>query len=1081
MKSEKMDWAILRGREGCYEQYSSLSEFIHDLDEEADLAHEISVWGCVLYEKQQQQQQILTLMLNFAAESCYTDRHYMMQFWGVVKVEGSHHYLSSSHHPFCFKRLMKGICWYRKLCRDHVYVVDVGDEKLGGVGRAYRNKHPESTPDLRLYSTYEFPMRDDAAGCGFRSYMALPLFDCNTNEYYGVLELLLDHDHVIGSLLISKLDRALQRVWLRSTHNSVSISDFIKEKQPEREMREILELAVATVPQLYLALVWVPCNKQCVNIDTNLCCMELASFITSENKVVNSYHNFYGDMYQYLDACAFHNLLIDVRSCHSNLCDHFNIAKNPLAHYAQRARMSNPFVISHHSNRNHLYIIQFFLQPKPKFREVAYGENPLVLLLGIVEMNLKNSKYLSWGQNVEKSEMPELLDGLKETNSYKQKISESNFTTYLETVDLHCLRPSSADGGEGWVFCLLAAERLLVRTRMREKIENFMKNVAIKHWGEGYWLVQFWAPKMVENRCYLETSDQPYAVGCLAKGLASFRKKCTTHYYFVDEQAVEEELGPPGRVFRSKHLEITPDLFHYTTEEFPIRNYAMHCCSHRGYFVLPIFDDEHNHKCVGVLEFLGFHYHQLEDIREELKDAKLCSIHTDLHPSFLENELLVNSINCRREALSEVNNALERICDSIPQLHMANVWVPKEDCDISTNMSCMKLEFSTNEILNSMHTDEVNWIHVQSKKGIVGMVLASENKSCFCLNLYELSIVDQPLSHFEMSERYDVCFAICLQSSHTGELPYVAEFFLYPVPATYEYLRSFLNFLLKMMKQELKSFKMACGKQLGEELVVEVIEFSDANKLDSSDSEHTDVFPIKFKSVQYSQHSEEQHTEEHNVVDSDSKRKEKGKRKKEEPSITASDSNRKQKGKQKREAASDAKTRDKGETKTGLSLSYEILKPHFGKKLQDVEKELGCKRSTIKRTCRKYGIKRWPNKKEHIKNLSLFERESGSESTNTESTHPLIVEKETEKVIIKVKDKEDTIKFELCLSLGVGKLFEEVAKKFNLKVGAFKLKYMDEDEDEILLTCDEDLQLCPKSQTATGKTCIHFYVQLISK
>lgn len=160
-----------------------------------------------------------------------------------------------------------------------------------------------------------------------------------------------------------------------------------------------------------------------------------------------------------------------------------------------------------------------------------------------------------------------------------------------------------------------------------------------------------------------------------------------------------------------------------------------------------------------------------------------------------------------------------------------------------------------------------------------------------------------------MSDRCDICFAICSQSSHTGDLVYVMEFFLYQGPATYEYeyVRSFLNFLVPVMKHELRSFKMACGKELGEELVVDVIEFSDANRVEfSSESEVEGVFPIKFKSVLYSQvkylHTDE---EEYSTV-----------------------------------VASGSKTREGGKMKTKLLLSLDVLKPHFGKKLKDVAEEL---------------------------------------------------------------------------------------------------------------------------------------------
>ncbi|KAH6798252.1 hypothetical protein C2S52_022806 [Perilla frutescens var. hirtella] len=1092
--------SILRGGEGWDEEYSSISEFKHHL-KEASLAEEKveeRSWdeGWILrngYDSNNTK--IITLLKRIALSQ---DRC-LVQFWAVLeKVEGeglgSHHYLSTSNEPFFVSKLSKGVSWYRNLCVGLVYHVDMeGPEAeqqlLGGVGRAYRNKHPESTPDLRLYSIKEFPLRDEAARCGFRDYLALPLFDSHQNQCYGVLEL-LSH-YYPTNLMLSILDRRLKMAELRSTHvdfipfDPRLMPDKYKKPPAESEIREILEVAIKQVPRLSLAQVWVPC-KECANISTNLRCMERASFIHHRNKMINICTGIDNHMLSYLQACEFQNLQIDLNCLHPNLCD-LSISKNPLAHYAAKARLSLCFTICLQSvnNSNDLYVIEFFLQPK--CRDDACGDSSLHLLLKIIEMKLRSFIFVSREQLSEEllvqSGQPnaiecESIDKLNVMNSFEEELSETNFTAYLETGDSCCLRPSSGVGGKGLrVFCRPTEEKLvehdvksnslLLPISMKEKIEDFMKKIVVQIW-IGYWILQFWAPKKVEDRCYLETSDQPYAVGCLAKGLASFRKECIKHQYFVDEETKEEELGPPGRVFRNERPEITPDLFLYSTKEFSMRNYAVHC-GLQGYFVLPVFEKLKS-KCVGVLEFVGLTYHsKVDDIGRALKTAKL-----DFRPNFIAKQKPANIIKCRMEALDEVKDAFSSI-KNIPHLHMANVWVPYNRRD-NGKSNCMELVFSTDFFWERMRKNELHRIHVQPKKGIIGMVLESESKSCFCQNLRAFSIVDQPLAHYQWRERVDVCFAICLQSSHTGDILYVLEFFLNPSP---EYLQSFFSFLLPIMKHQLKSFKIASGKQLGEELVVEVINFSEENQLTSSESNLPDAFPIKFKSVQYGQ-KEHPYTEEQQ----------------EQPVPYATETE------QCNVNASNLKRTAREKRKTGLRLSLEVLKPHFGKKLKNVAEDLGVGRSTIKRACRDYGIHRWPCKVKHTRNLSLFERETAQDfqqdmqpstssniqpsdtslhrnvpHANTETTQHLVVQEEAEKVIIKVKFEEDIIKFELRLSLGLAKLSEEVATRLNLKIGTFKLKYLDEDDDEVLLACDADLQYCSNSRMAMGKTYILLFVR----
>ncbi|KAH6798353.1 hypothetical protein C2S51_034837 [Perilla frutescens var. frutescens] len=190
--------SILRGREGWDEEYSSIDEFKEHLNQASPLAEEkVPHRGWVLRnEYNSNNTKIITLLKHIASHYwfAYND-HHLVQFWAVVKVEGRHHYLSTSHQPFCVGQLSKGVSWYRNLSSQYEYHVDMEGaeaekEQLGGVGRAYRNMHPESTPDLRLYSINEFPLRDHAARCGFRAYLALPLFDLHQNQCYGVLELL---------------------------------------------------------------------------------------------------------------------------------------------------------------------------------------------------------------------------------------------------------------------------------------------------------------------------------------------------------------------------------------------------------------------------------------------------------------------------------------------------------------------------------------------------------------------------------------------------------------------------------------------------------------------------------------------------------------------------------------------------------------------------------------------------------------------------------------------------------------------------------------------------------------------------
>ncbi|KAH6806914.1 hypothetical protein C2S51_028022 [Perilla frutescens var. frutescens] len=1106
-KYEERVSSILRGGAELSFQYPAISEFKEHLNEgflsEVNLKHGWVLWRgkeqeLDLFEfhhhhsnyAAQLQYKIITLFKHVAADPRFC-HHYLVQFWAVVKEEeGQHrhhrrrHYLSTSDQPFSVGNLTYALCRYRKLCTEREYDVEEGakEDQLGGVGRAYQNKQPESTPDLRLYSTDEFPLRDQAARCNLKGCLTLPLFDVhNTEECYGVVELIsgLRSIHINFNIPMTK------SMMSQSIINMTQLPEKDKQQQDGGEITEALELIIKAFPRLYLAQVWVPC-KQCANINNNICCMEMTSFINAWDKRVNVCKDIDEDMFVYLQACKFHNLQVDPNYFCQNLCD-LSISKNTLAHHAKRARFSRCFAIRLQSvnniSSNDPFVIEFFLQPSSCREE---DDSSFHGILRIIEMKLKSFKvsreqlpeeykHLAIHQSWQPSAIErESIDMLNVMNSYKEKILESDyFTNYLETVESCCPRPSSQGSEEGWVFCRLSAESGISSTKIvvKEKIVDFMKKIAAKY-GTKYWIVQFWAPKMVEGKPCLETLDQPYALGCLAKGLVSFRKKCMKHHYVLDEKEVEEELGPPGRVFRSGHREITPDLLLYSTKEFSMRNYAVHCCL-REYFALPVFD-AHDQVCVGVLE--GFSNSKLlKDFRTALEEARLCSTHIDSRPNFIENDKPASITNCRKKALNEVSEAFHLIA-MIPQLHMAKVLVPYEKCDcINMNGRCMELAtLSAKDTLLWEYVPK-DWFHVQAGKGIIGMVLESESKACFCGNLCEFNIADQPLglAHNERRERLNVCFAICLQSSYTEDLLYVLEFFLNQ--SSPEHLRSFLNFLLPILKKHLESFKMASGKQLGEELVVEVIEFShEANNIltfsELAAGLPEDYFPLKFKSVLYGQKEHEQVEDKPVQCVSDVVMQ--------TEQCNTSDFKKTTK-------------RAKGK-KTGFHLTIEDLKPHFGKKLEDAAEVLGVGRSTVKRACRENHIARWPCKEKQTKNPSLYERENDDGdsqpsrtckplNTNKKSSSNINVEEAAEKVMIKVKYEEDFIRFELCLPLRVSELFEEVAMGLALEMGSFKLKYVDEDDDEISVTRDSHLQCCPWKQTPTGKPYIPLLVRLNSK
>ncbi|KAL0451986.1 UNVERIFIED_CONTAM: protein NLP7 [Sesamum latifolium] len=523
------------------------------------------------------------------------------------------------------------------------------------------------------------------------------------------------------------------------------------------------------------------------------------------------------------------------------------------------------------------------------------------------------------------------------------------------------------------------------------------------------------------------------------------RKHCRDHQYFVDDGAKEEELGPLGRVFRSRSPESTPDIRLYSTKEFLYRDYAIRC-GFRTYLALPIFDIDKS-ECLGVLECIGF-----EDaknctpfIRHALKMANLES------PHFRVRSLEQETIN-QDSALHELKEMLRKVIRIFQLSLVAQVWVPCSQCtDTNKNLACVKLE-----LVQSCHAYE-------------------EDR-----------------------------FMLCLQSSYTGNSLYVLQFFLSQASRKYELLCSFLSFLLPIMKETLESFKLAPGRQLGEELVVEVVSFDKNDELTSLELHQPDMLPVRFEVTQYIDKQPRYHHSTNQLVHDTLNRHNSSKPVPEtEPDdVTASTDPK--------EIVTATPKKMKGErNSTSFDISYEDLALYFGKRLEDVAEELGVSSSTLKRKCRYYGIQRWSSRPNNKKNHSLFETSTSNkrvrcseqqvlvsssnnpppqispphnqnvlQTSGIESSQNQTKLTEDGVVLIKAKFGEDTVKLQLPLSSGIEKLKEEVGKRFNLMNGSFKLYYLDEDE-WILLACHDDLHLCMKTSTASGKTPIPILVKSV--
>ncbi|CAG7873865.1 unnamed protein product [Brassica rapa] len=103
----------------------------------------------------------------------------------------------------------------------------------------------------------------------------------------------------------------------------------------------------------------------------------------------------------------------------------------------------------------------------------------------------------------------------------------------------------------------------------------------------------------------------------------------------------------------------------------------------------------------------------------------------------------------------------------------------------------------------------------------------------------------------------------------------------------------------------------------------------------------------------------------------------------------------------------------------------------------------------------------------------------GSSSTSMDDRNQTRTQGESgsRTLTIKATYREDTIRFKFASSAGCSQLYKEVSKRFKLQEGSFQLKYLDDEEEWVLMVTDSDLQECLEILYGMGKHTVKFLVR----
>ncbi|KAL5990835.1 hypothetical protein ACLOJK_011740 [Asimina triloba] len=108
---------------------------------------------------------------------------------------------------------------------------------------------------------------------------------------------------------------------------------------------------------------------------------------------------------------------------------------------------------------------------------------------------------------------------------------------------------------------------------------------------------------------------------------------------------------------------------------------------------------------------------------------------------------------------------------------------------------------------------------------------------------------------------------------------------------------------------------------------------------------------------------------------------------------------------------------------------------------------------------------------------STMHGSASSSPTGHEQNHLKRVACMRDTITVKATYKEDIIRFKFTPSLGCLQLVEEVSKRFKLPTGTFQLKYLDDEEEWVMLVTDSDLQECIEILDSIGSRSVKLLVR----